>query len=77
MRLGNRHHFSYPGYAEILLLGESHDEVIDSNDAVKEVHVTVLEVLKERLALPPSVWRPSRHGVSSTKSSSTLRAPRS
>ena len=34
VRLRNRHWFSYPGYAEILL-GSPHDAVIKSNDAVR------------------------------------------
>ena len=49
--LTNRHWFSYPGYAEILL-GQAHDGVIKSNDAIRNPHATVLEVLRERLVLP-------------------------
>jgi hypothetical protein len=52
VRLRNRHHFSYPGYAEILL-GEPHDEEIASNDAVRNPYPTVLEVIRERLRLRP------------------------
>jgi hypothetical protein len=48
--LTNKHRFSYPGYSEILL-GEAHDDVIKSNDAVQNPYTTVLEVLKSRLAL--------------------------
>jgi hypothetical protein len=44
----NRHGFSYPGYAE-LLLGAAHDEAIRSNDPVQNPFPTVLEFLKERL----------------------------
>jgi hypothetical protein len=51
--LTNHHWFSYPGYAEILL-GEPHDEVIKSNDPIRNPHTTVLEVMRERLALPPA-----------------------
>ena len=51
VRLGNRHWFSYPGYAEILL-GEPHDAEIKSNDPVRNPYVTVLETLRERLNLP-------------------------
>lgn len=49
--LANRHRFSYPGYAEILL-GEAHDDVIKSNDPDRNPYPTVLEVLKDRLRLP-------------------------
>jgi hypothetical protein len=46
----NRHRFSYPGYAEILL-GEAHDEAIKSNDAIQNPYPTVLEGLKTKLGL--------------------------
>jgi hypothetical protein len=49
--LVNRHWFSYPGYAEILL-GEAHDDVIKSNDSVQNPYPTVLETLREHLSLP-------------------------
>ena len=49
--LTNRHRFSYPGYAE-LLLGEAHDDVIASNDPIRNPYVTLLEELKRALALP-------------------------
>ena len=48
--LTNTHRFSYPGYSEILL-GEAHDDVIKSNDAVQNPYTTVLEVLKSHLTL--------------------------
>jgi hypothetical protein len=51
VRLANRHRFSYPGYAEILL-GETHDGAIKSNDPVRNPFSTVLEVLRERLGVP-------------------------
>jgi len=51
MRLGNRHRFSYPGYAE-LMLGVTHDDVIDSNDNRRYPYDTVLQVLRRELALP-------------------------
>jgi len=51
VRLANGHRFSYPGYAEILL-GETHDAAIKSNDPVRNPFTTVLEVLRERLAVP-------------------------
>jgi hypothetical protein len=50
--LTNRHRFSYPGYAEILL-GEAHDDTIKSNDPVRNPYVTVLEEIKIRLGLRP------------------------
>ncbi len=49
--LANRHWFSYPGYAEILL-GVAHDERISSNDPIQNPYPTVLEFLRERLSLP-------------------------
>jgi len=51
--LTNRHRFSFPGYAEILL-GEAHDDVIKSNDPVRIPFVTVLEELKRSLGVPQS-----------------------
>ena len=51
VRLTNRHRFSYPGYAEILL-GEAHDEAIKSNDPLRNPYVTVLEEIRSRLQLP-------------------------
>jgi hypothetical protein len=50
--LQNRHWFSYPGYAEILL-GEAHDLEIASNDPVRNPFPTVLEGLRESLHLGP------------------------
>ena len=46
----NRHRFSYPGYAEILV-GEAHDDVIDSNDKRRNPNPTVLEFFRRRLGL--------------------------
>jgi Type I phosphodiesterase / nucleotide pyrophosphatase len=53
VRLGNRHWFSYPGYAEILL-GEPHDAEIRSNDPIRNPFPTVLETIRERLSLSPA-----------------------
>jgi hypothetical protein len=53
VRLTNRHWFSYPGYAE-MLLGVAHDERIGSNDAVPSPFPTVLEFLRRELALDPA-----------------------
>jgi hypothetical protein len=50
VRLANRHHFSYPGYSE-MLVGRAHDEVITSNDAVQNPFPTALEFLRIRLRL--------------------------
>jgi hypothetical protein len=52
VRLRNRHRFSYPGYAE-MLLGEPHDAEITSNDAVQNPYATVLESVAARLKLAP------------------------
>lgn len=48
VRLTNRHWFSYPGYAE-MLLGRAHDDVIKSNDAIRNPYRTVLEFAGDRL----------------------------
>jgi len=50
VRLRNRHWFSYPGYAE-LLLGEPHDDEIKSNDRIQNPYPTVLEALRTHLGL--------------------------
>ena len=49
--LTNKHWFSYPGYAEILL-GEAHDDTIKSNDPIRNPYPSVLEGLKTKLGLP-------------------------
>jgi len=51
VKLGNRHWFSYPGYAEILL-GEPHDDRIKSNDPIRNPYPTLLETIRARLNLP-------------------------
>ena len=53
VRLSNRHWFSYPGYSEILV-GQAQDEVITSNDPIRNPSVTVLEAIRERLRLAPA-----------------------
>jgi hypothetical protein len=53
VRLSNRHWFSYPGYAEILL-GVAHDDEIKSNDPTQNPHPTVLEFLRTRFSLAPT-----------------------
>jgi hypothetical protein len=53
VRLTNRHWFSYPGYAEILL-GVAHDERISSNDPVQNPYPTALEYIAGELRLDPT-----------------------
>lgn len=48
MRLSNRHRFSYPGYAE-LMLGVAHDDEVDSNDNRRYPHETILQFLRRSL----------------------------
>jgi hypothetical protein len=50
VHLTNRHAFSYPGYAE-MLLGRAHDDAINSNAPTRNPFPTVLEFLKRRLNL--------------------------
>jgi len=45
--LMNRHWFSYPGYAE-MLLGRAHDDEIKSNHPLRNPHRTVLEFLQSQ-----------------------------
>ena len=45
VHLTNRHWFSYPGYSEILV-GRAHDDVIKSNDPIRNPNQTVLQYLK-------------------------------
>ena len=47
----NQHHFSYPGYSEILT-GRPQDDVIDSNDMRPNPSETVLEILRRKWDLP-------------------------
>jgi hypothetical protein len=51
VRLTNNHWFSYPGYSEILV-GRAHDDVINSNDPVRNRFPTVLEGVQRQLNLP-------------------------
>lgn len=53
MRLGNRHRFSYPGYAE-LMLGVAHDDEIDSNDNRRYPHETILQFFRRMLVARPA-----------------------
>jgi hypothetical protein len=52
MTLGNRHRFSYPGYAE-LMLGVAYDDEIDSNDNRRYPHDTVLQYFRRSLVARP------------------------
>ncbi len=50
VHLSNGHWFSYPGYSEILT-GRAHDDVIKSNDPIRNPYPTVLEFLKKHAGL--------------------------
>jgi len=50
VHLSNGHWFSYPGYSEILT-GRARDEVIKSNDPIRNPYPTVLEFLKKHAGL--------------------------
>jgi hypothetical protein len=49
----NKLWFSYPGYSEILT-GQAHDDVVKSNDPIRNPNSTVLEFLKRKLGLSNS-----------------------
>jgi phosphopentomutase/2,3-bisphosphoglycerate-independent phosphoglycerate mutase family metalloenzyme len=51
--VSNRYRFSYPGYSE-LLTGQAHDDVIRSNDAIRNPFPSVLQFARHKLALPAS-----------------------
>lgn len=53
VHLVNRHWFSYPGYSEILT-GRAHDDIIKSNDPIRNPHRTVLEYLQKHANLSQS-----------------------
>ena len=53
MQVANTMKFSYPGYSE-LLTGAPHDDQITSNDNRRYGFLTVLEWLRQDLALPKS-----------------------
>lgn len=52
VQITNSHRFSYPGYSEILT-GQAHDDVIKSNDKLRNPNPTVLEFLRRKLNLGP------------------------
>jgi phosphopentomutase/2,3-bisphosphoglycerate-independent phosphoglycerate mutase family metalloenzyme len=49
----NGHWFSYPGYSEILT-GQAHDDVISSNDPIRNPFPSVLQFARRKLQLPPA-----------------------
>jgi len=51
--VSNRHRFSYPGYSEILT-GEAHDDVITSNDPIRNPFPSVLQFVRHKLGLSAS-----------------------
>ncbi|MGB7070401.1 MAG: alkaline phosphatase family protein [Pyrinomonadaceae bacterium] len=50
IQITNSHRFSYPGYSEILT-GQAHDDVVKSNNKIRNPNPTVLEFLKRKLRL--------------------------
>ena len=48
VKVRNGHHFSYPGYSEILV-GRPQDDLIDSNDNKPNPSPTVLEIVRREL----------------------------
>jgi hypothetical protein len=52
MSVTNKMWFSYPGYSEILT-GQAHDDVIDSNDPVRNPFPSVFQFLLRRVPLTP------------------------
>jgi len=50
VHLTNRHWFSYPGYSE-MLVGQAHDDVVKSNDPIRNPYTTVLEHIRTRAEL--------------------------
>jgi Type I phosphodiesterase / nucleotide pyrophosphatase len=51
--VSNAFRFSYPGYSE-LLTGQAHDDVIKSNDAIRNPFPSVLQFARHQLNLPAS-----------------------
>jgi hypothetical protein len=49
--VANAHRFSYPGYSE-MLTGQAHDDVIRSNDAIRNPFPSVLQFVRRQLHLP-------------------------
>ena len=49
--VANAHRFSYPGYSE-MLTGQAHDDVIKSNDPIRNPFPSVLQFVRRKLRLP-------------------------
>jgi hypothetical protein len=49
--VANAHRFSYPGYSE-MLTGQVHDDVIKSNDPIRNPFPSVLQFVRRKLRLP-------------------------
>lgn len=49
--VANAHRFSYPGYSE-MLTGQAHDDVIRSNDAIRNPFPSVLQFVRRKLRVP-------------------------
>src|SRR5439155_2343987 len=75
----NRHRFSYPGYSEILT-GQAHDDVIKSNDAIRNAFPSVLQFVRRKLQLAAShvatfgSWGVFRAIVESEEGATTVNA---
>lgn len=75
----NRHWFSYPGYSEILT-GQAHDDVIKSNDAIRNPFPSVFQFVQRKLLLMPSQlatfasWSVFRSIVESEEGATTVNA---
>src|SRR3989442_7877626 len=75
----NRHRFSYPGYSEILT-GQAHDDVIKSNDAIRNPFPSVFQFVRRKLQLAASQiatfasWGVFRAIVESDEGATTVNA---
>jgi hypothetical protein len=75
----NRHRFSYPGYSEILT-GQAHDDLIKSNDAIRNPFPSVLQFVRRKLQLAPAQiatfasWGVFRAIVESEEGATTVNA---
>jgi hypothetical protein len=49
--VANAHRFSYPGYSE-MFTGQAHDDVIKSNDPIRNPFPSVLQFVRRKLRLP-------------------------
>jgi len=49
--VANAHRLSYPGYSE-MLTGQAHDDVITSNEAIRNQYPSVLQFVRRELHLP-------------------------